>query len=81
MLIGIIVPVILYVMIYLVLDLSGITMGLGTALSEKVQIMLVAVNAILMRQFLVKRNQERTGRGILLITFAMVIAHLIYYYT
>lgn len=68
-------------MIYLILDMFGMTMGLGTAISEKVQIMLVAVNAILMRQFLVKRNQERTGRGILLVTFVLVIAHLIYYYT
>ena len=76
--IGILVPVIIYSIFYLGMEMAG--RYVDTVMSEKMQLVLIAMNAILMRQFLIKREQDNIGRGILLVTFIGVIWHLIHYY-
>lgn len=77
--IGILLPVAIYTIFILGMDLAG--RYVTSEISEKFQLVLIAVNAIVMRQFMIKRNQDNIGKGILLITFVSVIFHMIYYYT
>lgn len=77
--IGVLLPVILYFIVdqsYQIFDHY-----MSDTVSEKLQLLLFAINAVMMRQFMVKRGQDNIGKGILLITMIMVIAHFIYYYT
>jgi len=76
--IGILVPVTVYGVFYLSMEMAG--NYVDSVMSEKMQLVLIAINAILMRQFLIKREQDNIGRGILLVTFAGVMYHLIHYY-
>jgi hypothetical protein len=77
--IGIVLPLVLYTIFILGMDMSG--RYVTNAVSEKFQLVLIAVNAIIMRQFMIKREQDKTGRGILLVTFIGVIVHVLHYYT
>jgi len=79
LLIGILVPLGLYALFYVSLEASGRYMT-GT-ISENMQLFTIAVNAFLMRWFLVKREQDNIGRGILLITLLFALGHFSYYYT
>ena len=76
--IGILVPAVVYGIFYLGMEMAG--RYVDSVMSEKMQLVLIAINAILMRQFLIKREQDNIGRGILLVTFAGVMYHLINYY-
>tara|TARA_R110002050_G_scaffold102774_1_gene211577 strand:+ start:12444 stop:12722 length:279 start_codon:yes stop_codon:yes gene_type:complete len=81
--IGIVIGTLLPIAIYTIFAL-GMEMAdryVSNEISEKFQLVLIAVNAIVMRQFMIKRKQDNIGKGILFITFATVIAHVIYYYT
>jgi len=77
--IGIIVPTVVYGIFYLGMEMAG--KYVDSTMSEKMQLVLIAINAILMRQFLIKREQDNIGRGILLVTFIGVMWHFIHYYT
>ena len=77
--IGIVVPIVIYAIFYLGMEMTN--NYVSTQVSEKMQLVLIAVNAILMRQFMIKREQDQIGRGILLITFVGVMLHLLKYYT
>lgn len=79
LLIGFVVPLALYTIFILGMELGEVYVT--SEVSEKFQLVLIAVNAILMRQFLIARQQDKTGRGILLITFIGVILHVLKYYT
>lgn len=77
--IGGLLPVVLYFIIAESFSLADKSMSDSTF--EKLQLFLFAVNAVIMRQFMVKRGQDNIGKGILLITMLMVLAHFVYYYT
>ena len=77
--IGVLLPVVLYFIVdqsYQIFDEF-----MSETVSEKLQLLLFAINAVMMRQFMVKRGQDNIGKGILLVTMIMVIAHFVYYYT
>lgn len=80
---GIAIGILLPIVLYFIVDQSyGIAdKYMSDTVSEKLQLLLFAINAIMMRQFMVKRGQDNIGKGILLITMVMVIAHFVYYYT
>ena len=77
--IGVLLPVVLYFIVDQSFAIADKMMG--DSVSEKLQLLLFAINAVIMRQFMVKRGQDNIGKGILLVTIVMVIAHFIYYYT
>lgn len=77
--IGIVLPVAVYTIFILGMDMAG--NYVSNSISEKFQLVLIAVNAIIMRQFMIKRNQDNIGKGILLVTFLGVILHMLKYYT
>ena len=78
-LVGISVPAVVFGMFYFGMELAGFR--LTSEITEKMQLLLMGVNALVMRYFLVTREQDQIGRGILLITFVGVIAHFIKYYS
>jgi len=78
-LIGLVLPAVVYMLFTLSMEAAGNAVT-GTV-SEKMQLFLIAVNAVVMRQFMIKREQDNIGRGILLITMLGAIVHFIYYYT
>lgn len=77
--IGIILPLVIYTIFILGMDMAS--RYVSSEISEKFQLVLIAVNAIVMRQFMIKRNQDNIGRGILMVTFIGVILHMLHYYT
>lgn len=77
--IGILLPVAIYTIFVLGMEMADVYVTSTT--SEKFQLVLVAINAIVMRQFMVTRNQDNIGKGILLVTFLGVILHMLKYYT
>lgn len=77
--IGILLPLAIYTIFILGMDMSD--RYVSSEISEKFQLVLIAVNAIVMRQFMIKRNQDNIGRGILIVTFLGVMLHMLYYYT
>ena len=77
--IGIIVPAVIYSIFLLGMDMANIRVSL--IISEKMQLVLIAINAILLRQFMIKREQDNIGKGILIVTFIGVVIHTLHYYT
>ncbi len=77
--IGILLPVAIYTIFILGMEMAD--RYVTTMISEKFQLVLIAVNAIVMRQFMIKRNQDNIGKGILLVTFLGLILHMLKYYT
>lgn len=79
LIIGIVLPLGVYTLFIEGMDLAG--RYVTNEVSEKFQLVLVAINAIVMRQFMIKRNQENIGKGIFIVTFIGVIIHALKYYT
>jgi hypothetical protein len=77
--IGIILPAVVYFLFVLSMEASGKVVT--STISEKMQLFIIAVNAVVMRQFMVKREQDNIGRGILLVTMLGAVFHFVYYYT
>jgi hypothetical protein len=77
--VGIIIPALVYGIFYFGMHLAGVRVT--SEISEKMQLVLMGVNALAMRYFLVTREQDQIGKGILLVTFVGVIAHFITYYS
>lgn len=77
-LIGILLPVVLYALFYFIMQVSGIYVT--ETLSEKTILFLIGINAFFMRHFMVKREQDQIGKGILIVTFLGAIVYVIYYY-
>ncbi|UTW65204.1 hypothetical protein KFE94_11015 [bacterium SCSIO 12643] len=77
--IGTLLPLAIYTIFILGMDMAD--RYVSSEISEKFQLVLIAVNAIVMRQFMIKRNQDNIGKGILIVTFLGVMLHMLYYYT
>ena len=77
--IGVVLPLAIYTIFILGMEIAE--RYVTNDMSEKFQLVLIAINAIVMRQFMVKRNQDNIGKGILLVTFIGVILHMLKYYT
>ncbi len=77
--IGLILPLGLYYFIELSMEMSG--RSTSGKFSENLQLFLIAVNAFFMRHFMVKRNQDNIGKGILAVTMILVMVHVALYYT
>ena len=76
-LIGILLPIFTYLLIYLT-STFGKRLMLDHVF-ESLQLLLIAINAIVMRYFMITRDQENIGRGILGVTFIWVIAWVVSY--
>lgn len=78
--IGILVPAVLYSVFHISMELwrPGI---MNSRIIEKSILFFIALNALLMRHFMVKREQDRIGRSILIVTFLGALAYMMYYYT
>lgn len=79
LIIGIVLPLAIYTLFIEGMEIAD--RYVTNEISEKFQLVLVAINAIIMRQFMIKRNQENIGKGIFIITFIGVIIHSLKYYT
>lgn len=79
-LIGILVPIIVYLILYFGLELIEIVFERDW-LNERPAIKLISIfiNLLLIRYYFVKLKFEQTGRGLLIVTFAAVIAYFIIY--
>ena len=79
-LIGILFPIIAYLILYFGLELLEMAFERDW-LNERPAIKLVSivVNLFLIRYYFVKLNFEQTGRGLLIVTFVAVIAYFIIY--
>lgn len=73
LLLGFAVPLTLYWGTVTLLEAQG--MWVSPAFEENAQLLMIAINALLMRYFMLTRDQEQIGRGILGATFV----YLLYY--
>ena len=80
LLIGILVPVLTYAILYFGLELIERIFAMDW-LNERpaIKLISIAVNLLLIRYYFVKLKYEQTGRGILIITIAFVILYFIIY--
>lgn len=76
---GIVVPGIIYVILhFLNLATASKTTGLPVFQESTVQILSIVINALMLRYYLVNLKADKTGRGILLVTFIFTIAFFIW---
>jgi hypothetical protein len=79
MLIGLVLPVIIYGLLWFI---SLLVKAEGTWARpfqpENMMLLSVILNLIPMRIYLVRYKLDKTGRGLLLITFLLVVAYFIY---
>ncbi len=81
LLIGLVAPVVLYGLIYLLdLLLFSIFNTHLTAQYHYLYLLSIAVNIILFRYYFVSLKTEKTGKGILLITIAYILIYFFLYY-
>lgn len=78
-LIGLCLPLVLYGFIQLSLEMTG--KYIGGRFDENLQLFLIAVNAFFMRHFMVKREQDQIGKGIMGVTLLMVLIHVAFFYS
>jgi hypothetical protein len=80
MLVGILLPLALYVLLYLILALAEMVFSVEW-LNERpaVKLISIAINLLLIRYYFVSLKYEKTGRGLLIITFAYIIAYFLTY--
>lgn len=48
--------------------------------TSTLQLLSIIVNVVLLRYYLVKRKLDKTGRGILLVTFVYILAYFVHDY-
>ncbi len=77
--IGIGIPLMLFFLSYEIMVVSGKL--ISAKLIENLQLFIIGINGLVLRQFLVKREQDRIGRGILLATLGYAILYFCFYYT
>ena len=77
---GIIVPVVLYLVIYYTNVLLAIQFNHGRLYLQQSTVMLISIfiNMFTMRYYLVTKKFDKTGRGILLVTF--IFAGVFFYF-
>lgn len=76
-LIGIILPVLTYFLIYLILNIVGGEHQ--TFRKSTIYLLSIFINLAPFRYYIVKLKFDKTGRGILLDTFVMAIIYFIFY--
>ena len=76
---AIVIPALLYVLFVLFMEGKGAVMT--STLHEKFQLVLIAINAVLMRLFLVNKKFDRAGRAVMLVTMIGALCHFTYFYT
>ena len=74
-LLGLLVPVVPPLAVYLYYDLQG--RWVSPDFMEGFSLFMLAVNGLLLRYFLVKREQDRIGRGIMMVTLPLTIVWVI----
>jgi len=72
--IGIVTPVTFYSAAMFAYDVSGILMP--STFIEDYELLLIAINGILVRQFMMKWDRDFVARGIFLVTFAWVFYYV-----
>ncbi|MBO4580977.1 MAG: hypothetical protein J5701_01650 [Bacteroidales bacterium] len=79
-LLGLLIPAILYGVLY-VISLSLMPQNATEPVLKTGTIILVALfpNLLILRYYLVKLNLDKTGRGMLLATFALAMVYFVYY--
>lgn len=81
LLIGLVAPVVLYGLIYLLdMLLFSIFNAHLTSQYHYLYLLSIAVNIILFRYYFVSLKTEKTGKGILLITIAYILIYFFLYY-
>jgi hypothetical protein len=80
LLIGSISPLIVFAILYSLLDLAEMIFAMEW-LNERpaLKLISIAINLLLLRYYFVRLKFENTGRGLLIITFVYVIAYFIIY--
>ncbi len=74
LLIGILLPVLIYIPVILSFATYGHVEGIVYAIRPKVPALIaIAANLFALRYYMVNRKYDKTGRGILLITFIYVV--------
>lgn len=79
LIIGIAVPAGLFFLFVQIMELAG--KPVYADVKEKVELLVLGINVLIMRQFMLKRNQDNIGKGILLVTFIAVIIHFLRFYS
>ncbi len=75
LLIGTLLPAILFGMIYItIISVSDIV---TERFYENSTLLFIALNGITVRYFMIKKDQEKTGKGILVITFILMLLWVI----
>ncbi len=78
LLIGLLLPVIAYFLVILILNLAGQAEGLLYTPRPKIPFLVAIISNLLpFRFYMVSKKKDRTGRGILLVTFIMVLGFFI----
>jgi membrane-associated phospholipid phosphatase len=77
--IGAIFPLILFAILYYLNELCGnIFLHIPFILqTSTIQLIAIVVNVFMMRHYLVKLKYDKTGRGVLLLTFVYIIAYFV----
>lgn len=79
--VGTLLPLIVTVILYfVVVSFPNSETGMQVLRTSTVFILGIVPNAILLRYYLVNLKADKTGRGILLVTFVFAIIYFIYYY-
>ena len=80
LLLGILVPVLSYAILYFGLELIELVFAMDW-LNERpaIKLISIAVNLLLIRYYFVKLKFELTGRGLLIMTFAFTILYFVIY--
>ena len=77
-LIGFLLPLSLYGITMLGMELKN--SAVTNSFYENIQLLLIAINAIVMRHFMINRDQENIGKGVLSMTFIWVLLYVVYYH-
>lgn len=78
--IGAALPSALFTMFYLIMD-NAAPGSMHSGMIEKTILLFIGLNAVVMHHFMVRREQDEIGKGILLITFVGALVYVTYYYT
>ena len=77
LLIGVLLPIILYFSVFGSVYLMG--KRLDTGFNENFQLLLIGINAVVIK-LLFDKKKDKIGKGVFIITFALAFVYLIIYY-
>jgi hypothetical protein len=73
-LLGLLLPLIVYALLVIVINFTGLGLARANAM-----LLSVFINLFTFRYYMVSLNFDRTGRGILLVTFALVAFYFFFF--